>query len=70
MAADDDGGVRFSATGFGRGEMAWQMPQAGRYRVSVGDGEAATVRTDRDGRLVLALEVDGHSPVRVAIERG
>ena len=70
VAADDDGGVRFSATGFGRGEMAWQMPQAGRYRVTVGDGEAATVRTDRDGRLVLALEVDGHSPVRVAIERG
>jgi hypothetical protein len=55
----DGESTRFTAQGYGKGEMNWQMPKAGRYEVRVKDAESQTVKTGSDGMLRVTLPVHG-----------
>jgi hypothetical protein len=61
-----ENGLDFTAQGFGPGEMVWQMPSAGRYRVNVA-GKTKDIAVSRDRRLKLILEQNSLQPLRVSI---
>jgi polysaccharide biosynthesis protein PelA len=56
----------FTAQGYGPGEMIWQMPAAGRYRISIDGKEEAIVESV--GRLLqLKLERDAREKLHISI---
>ena len=63
----DGGNVSFSAQGYGKGEMNWQMPKAGAYEIRVKDAESQTVRADSNGVLNITLPVHGYETRDVEI---
>lgn len=60
------GEVRFVTSGFGGGDMVWQMGLPGKYRVWVA-GKAADAVAGPDGLLSTTVRANGAEPVEVTI---
>jgi len=56
----------FTAQGYGNGDMVWQMPSPGRYRVNVG-GKLQDVTVSNDRLLKLTLEQNALRPLHISI---
>ena len=65
----DSGSCSFEAQGFGNGQMRWQMPGQGNYRIEYAGSRQFEARTSADGFLRFELPVSGSTPVEVRIRR-
>lgn len=62
-----EGKLEFSAQGYGEGEMVWQVPGSGKYRVSVGGKSVQEVTAQQGGELRVLLKQSALQPLHVTI---
>lgn len=62
------GGFEVAAKGFGPGEMEWQVPEPGTYRVTAGDWQG-TATAGPDGRLAFTVAADATTGRAVTVRR-
>jgi hypothetical protein len=62
-----DDGFAVEVEGFGAGEMLWQMPHPGRYRIETGRHPAWSVETAPDGTLSIRLPEGPIQPLTVRV---
>ena len=65
---------RFHAQGFGRGDMTWKVPRAGRFQVQVRQGNNLRAQFEatagEDGLLVFEINAGAIEPVEVTVTQG
>lgn len=66
--ARKDNRVDFQAQGFGAGDMIWQVPAAGRYRVTAG-GKKQELVVPKDRLLKLKLDDAALAPLHITITK-
>lgn len=59
----------FIAEGFGKGEMRWQVPASGRYRISVGNSQKIVRVGDSRVLSFIVQHLAVNSPVKIAVEK-
>ncbi len=62
------GGFEVTAKGFGPGEMEWQVPEPGTYRVAAGDWQG-TATAGPDGRLSFTVAADATAGQTLVVRR-
>ncbi len=61
-------GFRFTAEGFGNGEMHWYVPAGGSYTVKAGEGEATQMRA-KDNVLTLSFGNIAMRPIEIRVTK-
>ncbi|MEZ5354037.1 MAG: hypothetical protein R2762_15470 [Bryobacteraceae bacterium] len=63
-------GIRFTAQGYGQGEMKWRLPQRGEMRILVDGAPAARAVVSPGGTLAATIAASALEPVEIEIRGG